>query len=404
MNKKFLLFILTLIFFIPGIFSQDTITKIIIERIYISKHPQAPDHPQFLIYSKNNNFQMGFGGYAKLSGIFDFDGVVHSHDFITYDIPVGTGTSGEKRFHLDAHQSRIYTEVLAMTKSDPLRIYIEADFYSLNYTLRLRHAYGQYKGFLVGQTWSSLMDLDATPNTVDFEGPNSEVSLKAAMIRYTLKLSNAFTMLTALEQPDVSMTYQAPLTSSYQYIPDLILTFKFHAKRGHLQAGGVFRTMTYKDSLQNKIKNTYGYGCAISGLFKLTKKDNFMFQGVFGNGIAKYIQDISGVGLDALPDDDKYQRSELSPVPVGGFYCGYQHFWHPKLNSTLVYGFTKINYNYSSPMNDAYRLGQYASVNLFWNVFSSMTLAIEYLWGERRNWDKETGNTNRINFMAQYNF
>jgi hypothetical protein len=113
---------------------------------------------------------------------------------------------------------------------------------------------------------------------------------------------------------------------------------------------------------------------------------------------------VTGYWMDALPDDDKYQISELQPVPVGGFYFGYQHFWHPKLNSTFVYGFTKINYNYSRPMNDAYRIGQYVSGNIFWNVFPSMTLAIEYLWGERKNWDKETGNANRINFMAQYNF
>ena len=347
---------------------------------------------------------MGFGGYAKLTGIFDFDGVVHSHDFITYDIPVGTGTPGEKRLYIGAHQSRVYAEVLAMTKSDPFRVYIEADFYSSNYTLRLRHAYGQYKGFLVGQTWSSLMDLDAMPNTVDFEGPNSAVALRAAMIRYTLKLSNAFTMRTALELPDVSMSYQAPLTSSYQYIPDFILVFRFHSKWGHLQAGGVFRTMTYKDSLQNKIKNTYGYGGTISGLFKITKKDNFMFQGVWGSGIAKYIQDVSGVGLDALPYEDKFQISELKPVPIGGFYFGYQHFWLSKLHSTFVYGFTRIDYNYSPPMNDAYQIGQYISGNLFWNVFPSMTLAIEYLWGQRRNWDNKSGNANRINFLAQYNF
>ncbi|MBE9483215.1 MAG: hypothetical protein IMY74_00120 [Bacteroidetes bacterium] len=403
MKKKFLLCFLTLIFFIPALRAQDTITEITIKRIYISKHPQDPKYPQFVIYSKSNNFQLGFGGYVKLTGAFDFNGIVHSYDFITYDIPVENRNLGEKRIYFDAHQSRVYAEILGNVKGNPIRFYLETDFYSEHYYPRLRHAYGQYKGFLIGQTWTTMMDLDATPNTIDFEGPNSSVAFRAPMIRYTLNISNAFKMMTSLELPEVSMTYGHGLSSSYQYAPDVILVFRFQAERGHLQAGGVFRTMAYADSTRNDQKTVFGGGAAISGLFKLTKKDNFMFQGVIGKGIAKYVQDIYGVGLDAVPDDDKYNRRNMKAVRVGGFYFGYQHYWCTKLNSTLVYGFTKVHAGHTYPQQD-YHLGQYASINLFWNILPSMTMAIEYLWGQRENYGGERGNANRFNGMVQFSF
>lgn len=403
MKKKLLLFILTLIFFIPGIFSQDTITEIIIKRIYIAKHPQAPDHPQFVIYSNSNNFQLGFGGYIKMTAAFDFNGIVDSYDFITYDIPVENRDLSEKRIYFDAHQSRIFAEILGNIKGSPIRFYLETDFYSEHYYPRLRHAYGQYKGFLIGQTWTTLMDLDAMPQTIDFEGPNSAVAFRVPMIRYTLNISNAFKMMTSLELPEVSMTYGHGLSPSYQYAPDVILVFRFQAEHGHIQAGGVFRTMAYADSIRNDQKTVFGGGIAVSGLFKLTKKDNFMFQGVIGKGMAKYVQDVYGVGLDAVPDDDKYNWRNMKAVRVDGFYFGYQHYWCTKLNSTLVYGFTKVHSSQIYP-NQNYRLGQYASINLFWDVLPSMTVAIEYLWGQRRNDGGESGNANRFNGMVQFKF
>ncbi len=347
---------------------------------------------------------MGFGGYVKLTGAFDFNGVVDNYDFITYDIPVGTGDLNDKRLYFDAHQSRFYTEILGSIKGSAMRLYLEIDFYSQQYYPRLRHAYGQYKGFLFGQTWSTFMDLDAMPNSVDFEGPNSAISLRAPMIRYTVKLSHAFNMQAALELPEVSMSYRAPLTSTYQYIPDVILNFKFTKAWGHLQLGGIFRTMTYKDTLQNKIDYVYGYGGAISGLFNIAKMDKFMFQAVLGTGISKYIQDIAGVGMDAATERYKYNPPEMKPLVAGGFYIAYQRFWRKNLNSTLTYGLTWLKDSPALSDDTEYKQGQYVCANLFWNILPNFAVAIEYLWGQRDNYNGNKGNANRVNGMVQFNF
>ncbi len=381
--------------------AQDTITEITTKRIYTSKHPQDPGYPQFIVYSKSNNFQLGFGGYAKLTAAFDFNGVVDSYDFITYDIPVGDVDLKEKRLYLDAHQSRIYVEVLGHIRGKPMRIYIETDFYSENYYPRLRHAYGQFGGFLIGQTWSTLMDLDAMPNTVDFEGPNSAVSLRAPMIRYSHNFGKGFKLSAAIELPEVSISYIPPFTSAPQYIPDVIMTARFSSKFGHIQFGGVLRTMTLKDTLNDHYSNNSGFGGTLSWLFKITKKDNFMGQFVVGKGIAKYVQDISGVGMDMA---QKYYEQELISLSSLGFYVGYQHHWNQKLNSTFTYGFTRLKDNYYLENQEEFKRSHYASANLFWKVQSFMTVALEYLWGQRRNSGGEFGRANRLNAMVQFFF
>ena len=48
------------------------------------------------------------------------------------------------------------------------------DFFGTNSTTpKLRHAYGQAKNFLVGQTFSNFMDPDAGADTLDYQGPNA---------------------------------------------------------------------------------------------------------------------------------------------------------------------------------------------------------------------------------------
>jgi len=403
--RKIMIIMLFMMISVPLLKAQDTITEITIKRIYISKHPQDPEYPQFIIYSKKENLQLGFGGYAKLTMAFDFNGLVGSYDFITFNIPVEDQYLAAKRLYLDAHQSRIYGEVLGHVKGKLWRIYIEVDFYSEHYYPRLRHAYGQIGGFLFGQTWSTLMDLDAMPNTIDFEGPNSAVALRVPMLRYSHKSKSIFSFMAALEIPEVSMSYPyGDSVPDYQYVPDMISNFRIGEKTWHVQMGVVFRTMSYKDDYSNNNKYVYGFGGVISSSLKLSKSSRFMFQVVFGKGIAKYIQDISGVGYDASRIWDKYDR-DLHAIPCWGSYFAFEQYWYPRIYSTFVYSYTHVNNNDRlGPGEPYYKAGHYFCGNLFWDIFPSFSIAIEYNWGQRINEGDNCGWANRINAMAQFNF
>ena len=383
------------------ILAQDENIKQYFKGIYLNSHPQDPKlPPDFFIKSKSNSFQMGFGGYVRLYGIYDFNGLQSVTDFITHEIPVGKGNTRQDRFALDIRQSRVYTEILGMTKYGQLRIYMEADFLGETGLLRLRHAFGQFKGFLAGKTWTTFMDLSALPNTVDFEGPNSEICLRTVMIRFTQDFGNYFICSVAIEQPNISITND-DTEDIPQYVPDFIARFKAHGKVGHLQLAGVLRDIAYEDTLTAEKRNSRGWGVAFSGSLNFTKKNKFMFQTVYGKGISKYIQDIAGTGRDLVPKPGC--PGELQALPVFGMYAALQHNWTQKLNSTIVYGYTEA-YDLGNKPPDNYQTGMYVAGNLFLDLMPTVRFGIEYLWGERVNKNGDSGTANRINFLAKYSF
>ena len=55
-------------------------------------------------------------------------------------------------------------------------------------TPRLRHAYAQVLNVLLGQSFSNFMDPDAGPDTLDFQGPNAQVSIRNPQFRYRFAL------------------------------------------------------------------------------------------------------------------------------------------------------------------------------------------------------------------------
>jgi hypothetical protein len=78
-------------------------------------------------------------------------------------------------------------DFLVPTKSaGSYRFFVEVDLFGTNATTpRPRHAYGQAKNFLVGQTFSNFMDPDAGPDQLDFQGPNAQVSIRSPQFRYS---------------------------------------------------------------------------------------------------------------------------------------------------------------------------------------------------------------------------
>lgn len=371
-----------------------------LDRIRMPKHPQDPDTPKIVIQTLGQKLQIGLGGFARLNGVFDLNGLQDMDDFIVYEIPVGPGNNSRERLNLSASQSRLFTEFTGKTKYGPIRTYLEADFYGDNNTFRLRHAYGVFKGFLLGQTWSTFMDLDASPNTIDFEGPNSEIAIRNPMIRYGRNVGKSLYFAVAAETPEASITVGPSTESIPQFLPDLIGRIGFKSKWGHLQIASIRRFIAYEDSLSGNSKEKLGWGGALSGAFNLSKIDILMFQAVYGKGIARYIQDISGYGLDLVPAKPD---SGLKPLPVIGGYAALQHNWTKNLNSTIVYSIIYVDDLGLKP-ETSYKTGQYVAVNLFWDVLPVFTLGVEYLWGQRENKNGARGTANRIDVMAQFSF
>jgi hypothetical protein len=87
-----------------------------------------------------------------------------------------------------------------------MRAFIEGDFAGDGRLFRLRHAYGQWKSLVIGQTWSTFADPEAEPDGIDSEGLNAIALFRQPLVRFTKPLGARFSLATAVENPATSRT------------------------------------------------------------------------------------------------------------------------------------------------------------------------------------------------------
>lgn len=362
-----------------------------------------PAAPRFIFFDNDRRFIFGIGGYVQVSGVYDFNGVENYNEFITSTIAPKHHQGGPS-YGITVGQSRIFFKLLGDTKFGRIVSYIEMEFDGPSDSPVLNQAFVQFKGFTIGKAWSTFCDMVAVPNTIDEEGPGSAVEVRQPQIRYTYRFAPKWQASLALEYviPDYTNQPNHYTMSIRQRIPDIPLAVKYGWKNGsHVQAGAILRNLYYKDNITDKDKRVTGWGVNLSGKFPLAQNTTFMFQGVYGKGLANYIQDISSLGYDLVPNAQVNGR--LNASNMWGMFAAIQQNWTPDLYSTIVYSYDRME-KIGGMQTTNYKYAQYAAANLLWNFTEYGTTGVEYVFGRRNNFDKTYGNANRINVMVRYSF
>jgi len=381
------------------------------EQGYFQKANFDKSDPRFMIANENQTFKFGIGGIVKLVAFTDFGGTIPSYDFVTSLIPIPTNNYGQ--FDLFANYSRINVKTVGKIKNYTIVSFIEGSFSGINNAFKLRHAYVSFLGLTVGQTWSTFMDLQAAPPTIDGEGPGNQIALRHPMLRYTYyykdKLQAAFAVEMSQLLMDEEVVKPFGIYAQKQRIPDFIAHIKYEDKFGHIQFGALLAMINYGDSSQTQRSlYTPSYGFSFSGTFNLWKEAKLYYQFDGGKGIGSYIQDLSMYNYELLPTFSGNRK--VNTVWMYGGYLALQQFWTKKIHSNVVYGMTRLE----TPKGDHaiyeqyvpyyYKYGQYLAVNTFWNFYDFANVGIEYVWGEKCNLNGEKGHANRVNLLFQYDF
>jgi hypothetical protein len=365
--------------------------------------PLDPRYPNYFRLPGTRTF-MRVGGYAKSDLTFDPRPAGDQERFIPASIPIPAPLASVSNSTVSVRPSRINVDFLVpIEKERALRFFLEMDFFgSSSTTPRLRHAYAQGKNILIGQTFSNFMDVDAGPDTLDFQGPNSWVSIRNPQVRYTHRFTKATTASLSVEKPSSDVAFKTPDFNAQPNSPspDGTVQVRHEMSFGHIQFAGLFRDISafLPDGRSDSV---FGWGFNLAGLVKTIGKDAFVYQGAYGNGIERYINDTSGLGIDAAVIS--VQNPHLEAVPAIATYGGYQHFWSPKLRSSAVYGFLQSE-NTPAQVSSQFHRSEYTAVNLIWSPIESLSLGSEFLYGWRVNKDNSTGNAPRIQLSAKYNF
>lgn len=350
-----------------------------------------------------------FGGSARLDAIYDFQNNGNPNQFIpsSFPVPGEPGADGGPETTIETKGTRVSVEARRPVGTEgQLRIYNEDDFFndstSPNMSFRVRHFYGQAWNLLIGQTFTTFMNIDSWPDVVDYAGPNAMINRRQAQIRYSPSIYKGvgqMNLLFSIEQPtsDISTTATGvpPGADPESLAPDGVVAWRWEGKVGHVQLSGLFRSLGYDSPAGDQ--TVFGWGSSASGAFNLFKADKFLWQIAYGHGMARYVNDLGSADLDAALDDS----GNLKAIPVFAAAVGYTHEWSKHFRSTASFGY--VNADPTTSLGAfAIETTTYASANLVWHVTPSFRMGLEYLFGTKETQNGAEHDGHRIDFVFRY--
>ncbi|WP_199098688.1 DcaP family trimeric outer membrane transporter [Dyella sp. ASV21] len=255
---------------------------------------------------------------------------------------------------------------------------------------------------LVGYNISAFTDIDVFPNTLDYEGPNSFNFKYGPQLRFVPVLhkwgDSTLTMPMSMEKPNADITTIGHY-SPYSRLADFTLGLRWETPSWHVQWSNLYRDLGMEDSTTGKTQRTNAFATQLTGSAKLFKYDSV--QGWFsnGHGFANFLQDISGLGLDAAFNN----QGVLRAIRARGWGMGYTHGWTETLSSSASYGYLRISPSANMLISDELpKSTKFASLNLAWQFSQRAMVGIEYLWGQNIALTDMRGQGQRVQTTLRY--
>lgn len=367
-------------------------------------------------------------GFVRLAGLFDFDPIGVPDAFVTNSIPVPQQIG--QNFNASARISRFALETWTPTSFCDWNVhtFIEGDFFNGpgqaagggGNPLRLRHAFFDFGYFRFGQQNTVFMDASSWPSLVDFQGPNSWTNQRQPSMRVTIPIGGRVYWAGSMERPfsDITAvdTGGAPLGTNVQDVPDLATHLRYEGNRGHLQVAGLLRTISFRPSGASVERLT---AAGISGSAVLHPwailcrtdpvhdsnpsgwtRSRLIMQGTWGPGVGRYINDLAGQGADAQVDP---LTGDFNLVDATGWNVSYEQWFSERWLANVTYASVDVDNNPNRPAT-TYDSANYLAASLWWIPVPRLSLAMEFITGERENFDGQSSRADRLHGLAQYNF
>jgi len=364
-----------------------------------SSQARVPELPPDLVSSSEfpgsfpipgSDAALKIGGLVRVNWVSTYDAMLVDDRFQASAIPMPGTPEAERggRVNIIASPSRFNFDLRTPTGVGYMRAFIEGDFAGSGNTLRVRHAYGQWRRWIYGQTWSTFSDPEAEPDGIDFEGLNAIVLFRQPQVRFSFAPGQRIRVALALEDPRPDVTG----ATGVNQIPDVVARLRWEPKvGGHIQFSTLARQLRAESDAASEIVSTGGFGISISGRlpFPYTgKRDQVLFQHNSGHGIGRYISDLGSLGgQDGVFDPT---ANSLRPLDVFSGYGGFEHWWTGTLRSAFSFGIVGVS-NLDIQPDDALHLTRRSTVNFMWSPIPRLDLVTEFLWGRRVNKDGQSG-------------
>ena len=352
-----------------------------------------------VVMADDESVALQIGGFIQTDAIHDFHNNNSPLGFLSSGIEIPNAKKSNTTYSVAASRFNLSGQIPIEGKG--LKTVLEFDLFNSSFSPNLRMAYAEYGKVLVGMYWSNFMDVDAYPNTLDYNGPNSMTFGRQVQFRVTLPVSKTTDVVLALEDPESFLTL--PDESGFKalkQVPDVTASIQYSKNGSHLRFASVLHPIVYQNTLQERERKV-GYGFTASGVLQQPgNKDNFVFQASYGKGISKYINDIGPDNYDGIYNP---ASSSLEILGVWGLSASYDHWWSDKFSSTAGWGYLNLE-NDVVLADQSFKSSNYGVLNLIYYPNSFIKGGIEYLYGTRKNVNGDSANNSRIQLSLQFRF
>ena len=337
-------------------------------------------------------YKLKLGGFVKVDLIHDFNQIGSEDSFDTLTIPaVNDPSIPDDRTRLHARATRLNLDL-----SGPLHVFVEGDFFSDENGFRLRHAYGELDvpvgRLLAGQTWTTFLDDQAMPETLDYESPLAFPQIRQAQVRYRRDINESCYFAVSLEDPDNDVvTPVGTAGSAEEPVPDVNARLFMKHERGHVQFS-VFGSLVRFDSPTASEEQAGLWGMNLSTKLLTTGKDSLLAQVTVGDGVGRY----RGGNVAAIDSS-----GDLDAIGVVALMAAYQHHWSDEFRSNVVFGWAAADPPSGVPATTADRT-DYLALNLIWQFHQRAWTGIEYLHGSVDTTGHDHGGAHRVQMSIRF--
>lgn len=397
---------------INGVDLNDETHAELMEALYgpTDWHYEVQQAPRYLFVDKKGRVALGIGGQLKGTLQYDFDGSAGGNGFfIPNNIPVPMDPGNRSGFDGTVNNSLIYLRLVGHSeKLGNYGAYIETQFSGGDNTDQfiLKQAWAHIGYLRAGLATSVFNDDDAAPFTIDEQGPAGGSCTENVAIQWTPMFgkNKEFSLGIGLEVPQADYTVDGTDARSInQRVPDIPVYFQYawDERASRVRLSAILRNLAYRNDLLGKNKIVTGWGVGLSGNIALFPRTTLYYQGMYGKGIAQYINDQSGAGYDLVPVPGK--DGKLHAPGSLGFFAGLQYDICDNLFVTATYSQSRL-YDQQGLGPDGYRYGQYVEGAVVCTPVNGLQCGVEYLWGKRTDINHDSAHANRLMLMAAYSF
>lgn len=344
------------------------------------------------------NTDVAFGGYVKFDAFYDFD-----YDLGEVTEPLNllnpdNATDGRTTF--TGNESRLNFRTHTQTERGTVTTYLEGHFLPGG-SFNLRHAYGEYMGFLAGKSWTNFMHFHGTPRILKLGGPIGYATSLVNQVRYTHRSGpNAFSI--SLEEPASLIAPVGGAASETQW-PHLTARYQYGQTFG---ISGVVRQFGTNEATSGVDETTTGYGLAAQLALPLGDSTSFKANATVGSGLGRYMSMAPAAPVSArTPDAYLDANGSLQSVDLKSFGVSLEHNWAPGWSSAV--GTTLVRQDLPDDIAGFQGYGkdiQYSYANLIWDINSRLAVGLEYQHSDIERVSGESSDAHRIQASAQFQF